>query len=80
MPLPYPSRTMVVPKSYQVRSIPVAIEANKVRTWYDFKYTIFTFREGMKTRKRHFMLPPMMSSSSLVMACWRPLLYCLVRS
>ena len=43
MPLPYPGRTMVVPKSYQVRSIPVAIEANKVRTWYDFKYTIFTF-------------------------------------
>ena len=43
MPLPYPGRTMVVPKSYQVRSIPVAIEANKVRTWYDFEYTIFTF-------------------------------------
>ena len=28
----------------------------------------------------YFMLPPMMSSSSLVMLCWRVLLYCMVSS
>ena len=33
---------MFVPKSYHVRSIPVAIEANKERVWNDFEYAFFT--------------------------------------
>lgn len=30
--------------------------------------------------ENYFILPPMMSSSSFVIACWRLLLYCFVKS
>lgn len=44
-------RTMLVPTSYHVRSIPLAIEANMERGWCAYLYTVFTFREGKRAGK-----------------------------
>ena len=38
------------------------------------------FFQKSRSAARQAMVPPMMSNSSLVMACWRPLLYTTVRS
>lgn len=44
-------RTMLVPTSYHVRSIPLAIEANMERGWCAYLYTVFTFREEKRAGK-----------------------------
>ena len=38
------------------------------------------FFQKLRSVVCHAMVPPMMSNNSLVMACWRPLLYTTVRS
>ena len=42
--------------------------------------SVCPMKSGGQRHESYFNVPPIISSSSLVMACWRDLLYCLVRS
>ena len=53
---------MFVPKSYQVRSIPVAIEANKERVWSVLEYAFFTTFPALRPDKGKMALQDAISA------------------
>ena len=61
-------------KSYHKKNADYAIHTDLILC------AIRVIRYSTKQTILYFRLPPMISSNSLVMLCWRVLLYCIVSS